>query len=218
MMSFMILLLPLVTVFFISLENKKGNVKNIFSATLFGVLSGIVYSFLDVLFTFDYYLAKFSFWSNWFHFGFIEMLIPAIIITGLYILCIKNYRDMFKCLFYLLMGFFTIYMPVRIISRNTSYHYFLLFFKPALFLLALLYLRDFVIKLYKNVEKQGVTVKAILPYTLYIVGLLLVPSAIETLWLIGFHSWVWILLSFLYGIGFYTIIIMDRKKNTLLLS
>jgi len=150
----MLVLLPLVAVFFLSLDYKKGKITNIFSASLFGVLLGIVYSFCDVLFTFDYYLAKFSFWTNWFHFGFIEMLIPVCIATGLYVLCIKNYTDMFKSLFYLLIGFFTIYMPVRIISRNATYHYYLLFFKPTLFLFALLYLRVLILKTYKIVEKK----------------------------------------------------------------
>ncbi|OJF77435.1 MAG: hypothetical protein BKP49_00110 [Treponema sp. CETP13] len=194
----MLLLLPCATAFYISIDNKKGEIKNIYSATLFGLIAGILYSFLDVLFTSDYYIAKYSIFSNLLHFGFIEMLIPIIIITSLYFVFIKSYDEMFKALFYVFLAFFAVYMPVRIISRNENIHYFLLFFKPTLFLLSILYCRKIIFRIYNKLKTCKMSFKSLgIPIVLMII-VLLVPATAESMWLIGFSTWSWMVLFFVY--------------------
>ncbi|HZK19226.1 MAG TPA: hypothetical protein VFC68_00730 [Treponemataceae bacterium] len=208
----MLFLLPLFTAFCVSVEYKQNNVKNICSSTLFGLLAGIVYSFIGVFFYSSYYLAKYSFWTNWFYFAFIEMIVPATIATVFYVLLTKKYNNMFKNLFYVFLGFFSIFMPVRIISSNQAYHYFLLFFKPLLLLCALFYFKKMIFVLY---ERKDITIKAIAPFVVYMLALLLVPAAIETCWFIGLSSWIWILSSLLYFSGAIVWKVISVKKTRL---
>lgn len=166
-------------------------------SVLLGLGCGAVYVVFAILFGSEYRVISVNFFKNFSWLLLQETFLPAIIITILFFLLSKDsFQFKVNVLFLVLAGFYTLYIPFRILFRSGAFTAFTLFFKPILLACFVLGF-SFAIRLfYKNLKGQKVVILFVLPVFLGL-GCTVAPAIAEVFWYAGSPVILWLLMGML---------------------
>lgn len=183
-------------------------------SVLLGLGCGAVYVVFAILFGSEYRVISVNFFKNFSWLLLQETFLPAIIITILFFLLSKDsFQFKVNVLFLVLAGFYTLYIPFRILFRSGAFTAFTLFFKPILlacFVLAF----SFAIRLfYKNLKGQKVVILFVLPVFLGL-GCTVAPAIAEVFWYAGSPVILWLLMGMLEILFAVVLLILNHVNIT----
>lgn len=209
MMLFMFLLLPIMLVYSVTVKDFLPTVKQRYAPALIGFLVAALYSFIELFFFSAYYLAPYDFFSNYAYFFTFEVLIPCLLCFSLLFFCIKKQKNRFMVLYFILLGFYTVYFPSRLINRNSTFDWYLVLAKPILYASMLYSIKNLIAYAYQCVNKPTIDENKkntansvnILKFSLVFIACLAIPPAIDVMHLLVLPMWSIILTTVLYSIA-----------------
>lgn len=165
--------------------------KNKVFPLLLGLGCGAIYVFFAILFGSEYRIVPADFLKNFNWYFFQEVCLPTVLITFLFFLFFKeSLAFKIDVLFFVLAGFYTLYIPFRLLFRSGSFSAFLLFFKP-IFLTCSIIGFSFSLRLiYTNIKGDKLPLLYILPILLGI-GSCVCPAIAEVIWFSGGSKGLW---------------------------
>lgn len=180
MFLFMLVLFPSVLVFFGLRVKDKVVMPVAIGSAVFGVLSCLTLSVLS----FRHRIVPFSFFSNWFYFSKTEYILPLLLVSVLYFIITKdNVSFKARNIFVVALAFFAIYMPFCIIGGDAKqFSFFEIFMKPAMILSMTVFFSFFALLLKKNICTKNTPL--IVLDCMFLLVLLLLPPAVNALWLV----------------------------------
>ena len=196
---FLTLLFPLA--FFIWLRGQKGADAPRFFNAFMGVFLAAVFCAYKYFFSPYYFITPDSFWRNFLHIFIEQILLPLGVLTAAFLFIFKKDKlaDRLEKLFPLYAGFYAVYLHFRALNEPLPHPAFALFAKPIFFLLMLLALNERQKVLFvpsrRAMLKAG---EAAVEWLLFAVDLLM-PAAVEALWLLGMRAPLTILFVLLYA-------------------
>lgn len=200
----MFLLFPLLLVYSLAVKKFSPTVQQRYSPALIGFLFASLYTFIELLFVSAYYLSPYTFFANYIVFFAFEVLIPCVSCFLILTLCVKKQENKFMLLYFVLLGFYTIYFPARIMNRNTIFDWYILFVKPILYASMLLGIKNLITYFYQHIHtaKDSIVAKriCILKFSLALLVSLLIPPAIDVMDLLNLSLWTILFVSLLYSI------------------
>ena len=195
MTIFMYLLLPLILTLFCFCYRSRKNVPIIFM----GAMAAIILCAVKMLFFYSHRIVPFSFMENFSFFLIRESFLPAIIIYGLLLIFSKDTLD-FKTysVFPLLTSFYAIYMPYSIYNSPSGYfNSFSLFIKPISYAIMLISIGILSKEIGKNIKAKKFLFVAL--YVLAAIVCLIIPSILESYYLITTKLLVVIIITICFG-------------------
>lgn len=173
-----------------------ANMNKIYSVLL-GLGCGAAYVVFAILFGSEYRVISVNFFKNFSWLFLQETFLPAVIITILFFFLSKDsFQFKVNMLFLVLAGFYTLYIPFRILFRSGAFTAFTLFFKPILLACFVLGF-SFAIRLfYKNLKGQKGGTIFVLPIFLGL-GCTVAPAIAEVFWYAGSSAILWLLIGML---------------------
>ncbi len=188
MWLFAVFFLPCILVLYFINHANRGKVYSV----LLGLGCGAAYVVFAILFGSEYRVISVNFFKNFSWLFLQEAFLPTTIITILFFLL---FRDSFQfkvnVLFLVLAGFYTLYIPFRILFRSGAFTAFTLFLKPIL-LACFIVGFSFAIRLfYKNLKGQKATALFVLPIFLGL-GCTAAPAITEVFWYAGSPAILWL--------------------------
>ena len=209
MFLFMILLFPAVLGFYWVRTSETKIRTLIFTGFLIGVFVDIFMA----LFTYLHRIPEYNFISNMLYFSLKNYILPSVILYLVYFFIVKESLEFrIKSFFPLIASFFAVYMPyVAIVTDESLFSVFSLFFKPAIYLSYVIYLSFFIFKLYKFLinRKKLHTVFTIL----FLLVSMLLPAILETLYIMSALLIFTYIFSFFYVIGAILLFVKDLRKE-----
>ena len=209
MFLFMILLFPAVLGFYWVRTSETKIRTLIFTGFLIGVFVDIFMA----LFTYLHRTPEYNFISNMLYFSLKNYILPSVILYLVYFFIVKESLEFrIKSFFPLIASFFAVYMPyVAIVTDESLFSVFSLFFKPAIYLSYVIYLSFFIFKLYKFLinRKKLHTVFTIL----FLLVSMLLPAILETLYIMSALLIFTYIFSFFYVIGAIILFVKDLRKE-----
>lgn len=167
----------------------------------------VVFCTIVGLFGSSYRLTPASFFGNYFFFLFTQVIIPQVVLLVLFFLISKDSMD-YKLLaiFPLLAGFYSVYLPFCVLFSDEALNAFTLFFKPVIFLCMLCGESVAFLCLAESIRKRKTSM--IVLFCLILALILLTPSALDTLYVVGLAKSLWITFSVVYvgAISFYVFV------------
>ncbi|MFI3258018.1 MAG: hypothetical protein R3Y36_06950 [Spirochaetales bacterium] len=100
---------------------------------LMGFFVAVIYSFIELFFTSAYYLAPYSFFANYRYFFTFEVIIPCFLCFTIMFLFVRKQENRFFALYFMILGFYTVYFPARVLNRNILFDNYILFVKPVIY-------------------------------------------------------------------------------------
>lgn len=207
MMLFMFLLFPIMLTYSLFVKDFSSMVKQRYVPALIGILVGALYSFIELLFFSAYYLAPYVFLYNYAYFLFFEVLIPCVLCFIILFFFIKKQKNRFMLLYFILLGFYTVYFPARLMNRNDVFDWYLILVKPILYVAMLYGMQNFITYLYKTICSYGAegntnTINKIFIFKVFLTFFLCVtvPPTIDVMHLFVFPAWIIIFLSIFYSL------------------
>lgn len=213
MFLFLILLFPTVLCFCALHSNKK-----IYPFIMgFGAFCGVIVTACTALFSYMHRIPEYSFFSNFVYFSLKEYVLPLILLYAIYFFVTKDSVEFrIKAFFPLISSFYAIYMPYCIIAANSvNFSFFILFVKPVIFLSSVFLASFFAYKIYG--DSQNKNVKKIVFRSVFAFVMLLIPPAIETMYLLCIALPVVFILSVLYGLFALILFFINSRGDSLFL-
>ncbi len=218
MILFMLLAFPIIIAYSLLMKNFYPEAQYKAVPLLAGFFLAVVYSFFQLFFFPAYYLIQYSFLSNFVYNFFYDVFIPLALCTLFLFVLAKKYNNKAYELYYLALGFFAVYVPARTFNITITFGSYELFFKPLL-LVAMVYIsKNIIIVAYRYnatvkerfSSKQHVAIKSGIAFAFVLCYML--PSVIETLYMLSVSYIILIPLILLYVVGFsYGSIIANKK-------
>ena len=214
MFLFMLVLLPAV-LFYCCLRSTD---KSVISVAMTGAVSGVFVSACTALFTYLHRIPELSFAGNTFYYFFKEYFIPVILLYAVYSLVISDEKEYkVKTFFPLMLAFYAVYMPYRVIASNSgAFSLFSIFVKPVLVLCMLIYLAKFNFVFYKaNLGKNS---KYQVAAVLLALVAMLIPACLEGMYTVFFAVPLVYVVSLLYaGFSVFVFLRQVREEDSFLL-
>ena len=179
---------------------------------LLGLGCGAIYVFFAILFGSEYRIIAADFLKNFSWYFLQEVCLPTVLVNFLFFLFFKDSLA-FKIdvLFFVLAGFYTLYIPFRILFRSGAFSAFLLFFKP-IFLTCSIVGFSFSFRLiYKNMKGEKLPLFFILPILLG-VGCCVCPAIAEVLWFSGGSSTLWGSISVIDIMFTFALVVLNHRR------
>ena len=208
MTIFMYLFLPLILTLFCFCYRSKKNIPVLY----IGIMASIILCAIKMLFFYSHRIVPYSFTENFVYFLIRETLLPSVIIYGLFFCFSKDTLEFKLCsVFPLLTSFYVIYMPFCIVNAASGYmNSFSLFIKPILIGIMLITLGLSAREIFKYLQNKKYLFVSV--YSLVIIIYLLVPAALESLYLIN-TSIIWsIICTVLYSAFPITLSVLKTLK------
>lgn len=207
MKLFMIFLLPITLVYVLTKNAYPAGRPDIrYSAAIVGFLTGVVYAFIECVFTSSYYLIPYAFFPNYFSHLAFEVLIPCIFCLAACLVFVKVKKENFIVLYFVLAAFYSVFMPARIIHRNTVFDWYLLFQKPIVYTCMLFGIKNTVLLLYGCLKLPasflGTVTKKTYPALRPAAALsacMLIPPALDVMHLLSLPVWLVLTAGIVYG-------------------
>ena len=203
MIIFALLLFPLYFSYWL-FEQKKPFAPFLFNAFM-GLFLAAVFCAYKYFFSPYYFLTPDSFWRNFIHILLEQIVLPLGVLTAAFLFVFKKDKmdDRVKNVFPFYMGFYAVFLPFRILGANPPYSAFALFVKPAMFLLMLMAFNSRQKLLFVPAKRALLSLKeAALCWLSLALGLLM-PAAVEALWILGMKPPLTILFLLIYAAGAY---------------
>lgn len=180
MLLFMLILIPAVLVFC----GIRADDKTVVSVAAAGAVAGVLVSFVSALFSFRHRIPDFSFASNFFYYAAEEYVLPLILLYIAYFFITRDSLEFrLRSFLPVTAGFYTVYMPYRIISSSgASFSFFELFAKPVLFLSLLVLCAGTVLFIGKHACEKNI--RFIIIDSAIMAAVLFVPPFLNALWLL----------------------------------
>ena len=194
MYLFMMLLIPLVLVFYCI----KTSDKAVIPVCIFGGIVSIVVCICTALFAFLHRIPEYSFASNFSYYSLREYILPVVLLYAFYFLVSKDEISFkIKAFFPLSASFYAFYMPYLIIVSNESaFSFYELFVKPVLVISMLILIEKALEKLAQySIQKKtfGLIISSVV-----LAFVLFVPPFLNTLWITNWMNPLFIILSVVY--------------------
>jgi hypothetical protein len=199
MILFAMLLIPLYFAYWL-FEQKKPLAPFLFNAFL-GLFLAAVFCAYKYFFSPYYFLTPDSFVRNFIHIELEQILLPLAVLTAAFLFVYKKDKMAVRVqnIFPFYAGFFAVYLPFRILNESLPYSAFGLFAKPVMFLLMLLLANKCQEYLFISAHRALLTAKqAVCVWTCFVLCLIL-PAAIEALWILGMNAFFTIVCFLIYG-------------------
>ncbi len=194
MTVFLILVFPILVLFSLLTPDSQATYRKI--CVVFGFLIGVLYSFIDLMFFSAYNISSYSFFSNFMHAFLHESLIPIGVNVFFLLACTKKLSLKWYNLYYLLVGFFIVRFPAKVINENLTYDEYILFLKPLVYLCmvwgikkAIEFLYDYKNFFDSSYSKRVYQVIGAM-LILFLILSVLLPSVIEVVYILGIPMWI----------------------------
>ncbi|MBR5095575.1 MAG: hypothetical protein IK094_00525 [Treponema sp.] len=210
---FLLLLFPIS--FAIWICSKKGARAPFYFNAFMGLLLAAIFCAYKYFFSPYYFLTPDSFFRNFIHILLEEILLPLAVLTAAFLFIYKKDKIASRILniFPFYMGFYAVYMPFRVLSGEPPYPAFALFVKPAMFLFMILVLNSREKVLFVPAQRALLDAKeAAIYWTSFVVDLLM-PAAVEALWILGMKPLLTILFLLVYAAGAYFCLAKDAARK-----
>ena len=203
MKLFLLLLFPLS--FAIWICSKKGPRAPFYFNAFLGVLLAAIFCAYKYFFSPYYFLTPDSFFRNFIHIFLEEILLPLSVLTAAFLFIYKKDKiaSRVQNIFPFYMGFYAVYMPFRVLGAEPPYSAFALFVKPAMFLFMILVLNSRQKVLFVPAQRALLSAKEAAIYWSSFAVDLLMPAAVEALWILGMKPPLTILFLLIYAAGAY---------------
>ncbi|MBQ9630859.1 MAG: hypothetical protein IJR49_04665 [Treponema sp.] len=193
MYLFCILLLPCLLAFYLLHKEDKAHIV----VALVGFFVGVLLCTIKAFFTSSYRVAHANFFHNYFYFLFFQFFLPIAILYILFFL-FSNEGVYFKmdAYFPLLCAFYSVYLPYRILAGSEpKYSLYELFLKPVLYASMCILSATCIKGILLGIVKKMPTT---LLWTLLFFVSILIPALIESLYFVGFSSWIYLVPFLIY--------------------
>ncbi len=129
MMLFMFLAFPLAIALALTMKDisEHGQKK---VSLIIGFSIAVVYSFIDLFFTSAYFLTPYAFFPNFVYSFLYDIFIPAALCSAFLFFFVKKTEYRWCELFYILLGFYCVYLPARSLNINDIFGLYELVLKP----------------------------------------------------------------------------------------
>jgi len=195
------------------LENTKFSKGFMF---IIGTLIAIIYSFVDFFTAYAYRTAQYNVLSNFTYFLLSMILVPmAICALILFLLSKDSWKFKLQNFTPMIVGFYTLFLPYEVISKNSSFDYFLLFIVPILFI-SMILLQEYALDLIQALLSKSIKKIAILISVCTIILALLFPSLIYSLYYTEILTMMALILVVLFIGGTITLHIYSEKIKVFL--
>lgn len=214
MFLFMFVLLPMALLYCCL----RSSDKSVIGVALTGALSGVFVCGALALFTYLHRIPQFSFIGNTLYVLLKEYIIPVVLLYTVYFFATSD-EKLFKIKSFmpLMLAFYSIYMPYRIIAgTDGAFSFYSLFVKPVCILAMIIYLAKMLFLFNEGLEQKN-TKNSILS-VLFIILAFIIPACMEGLYSLAFIVPVVYAVDFLYCLGALILVFCDcKKQNSFLL-
>ena len=196
---FLLLLFPLA--FAMWNRAHEGAAAPRFFYAFMGIFVAAVFCAYKYFFSPYYFITPDSFWRNFLHVFIEQILLPLGVLTAAFLFVCKKDKlaDRLEKLFPVYAGFYAVYLPFRVLNEPLPHPAFALFAKPIFFLLMLLALNERQKVLFVPSRRAMLkTGEAAFEWFSFAVDLLM-PAAVEALWLLGMKAPLTILFVLIYA-------------------
>ena len=179
---------------------------------LLGLGCGAIYVFFAILFGSEYRIIPADFLKNFSWYFLQEVCLPTVLVTFLFFLFFKDSLA-FKIdvLFFVLAGFYTLYIPFRILFSSGAFSAFLLFFKPIFLTCSIIGFSYSLRLIYKNIKGDKLPLLFILPIFLG-VGSYICPAIAEVIWFSGGSSTLWGSISVIEIMFTFALVVLNHRR------
>ncbi len=209
MFLFMILLFPAVLGFY-WVRTSETKIRTLIFT---GFLTGVIIDIFIALFSYLHRIPEYNYISNLLYFFLKDYFLPSAVLYLVYFFIVKEDLEFrIKSFFPLVASFFAVYMPyVTIVTDESLFSVFSLFFKPAIYLSYVIYLSFFIFKLYKFLinRKKLYTIFTIL----FLLASMLLPAILETFYIMSTLLFLTYIFSFFYVIGAIILFVKNLRKD-----
>ena len=208
---FLLLSFPLCLAIWI-LRSEGRRAPCVFNAFL-GILLAAVFCAYKYFFAPYYFLTPDSFFRNFIHVFFEQILLPLGVLTAAFLFVFKKDKisDRVEGLFPFYAVFYAVFLPFRILQDNLPNSAFGLFAKPILFILTLLVLSECEKSLFVPSQRAMLDkLDAFSVWSSFVLALIF-PAGFEALWVLGMNAFVTILLLGLYSAG--TVLFLKKRLS-----
>ncbi|MBR5966817.1 MAG: hypothetical protein IK015_11945 [Treponema sp.] len=214
MILFLLMLFPLSFAVWIC-SKKEPKAPYFFNAFL-GLFLAAVFCAYKYFFSPYYFLTPDSFFRNFIHIFLEEILLPLAVLTAAFLFIYKKDKiaSRIQSIFPFYMGFYAVYTPFRVLSGEPPYPAFALFVKPAMFLFMVLVLNSRQKVLFVPAKRALLSAKEAAIYWASFVVDLLMPAAVEALWILGMKPPLTILFLLIYAAGAYFCLLRAASDRT----
>lgn len=178
-----------------------------------GFLTGVIIDIFIALFSYLHRIPEYNYISNLLYFFLKDYFLPSAVLYLVYFFIVKEDLEFrIKSFFPLVASFFAVYMPyVTIVTDESLFSVFSLFFKPAIYLSYVIYLSFFIFKLYKFLinRKKLYTIFTIL----FLFASMLLPAILETFYTMSTLLFLTYIFSFFYVIGAIILFVKNLRKD-----
>ena len=199
MRLFLLLLIPFALAIWLKSGEEPVYV-GVFNAFL-GLVLASVFCAYKYFFSPYYFITPDSFWRNFLHVFVEQTLLPLSVLTCAFLLLYKKDKiaDRMAAIFPFYAGFYAVYLPFRTINAPLPHTGFGLFAKPILFLLMLLVVAKSERLLFVPSKRALLSAKDAAFAWLSFAMSLFLPSAFESLWILGMGTPVTVIFVLLYS-------------------
>ncbi|MBQ9495014.1 MAG: hypothetical protein IJR50_05175 [Treponema sp.] len=191
MYAFLIIIIPTVLTYYFVASGERETVPVAF----IGFIISVIVCAIKAFFSFSHHIFRANFLSNYAYIALAYSIVPIAVVYAVFIVFSGDtMKFRIKAYFPLLCAFFAVYIPYTTLAGSrTAYDVFELFFKPTLYALMLclssVCLRYGYCAYVDNDKKSDSII-----WTTIFAASLLVPAAIETMWLIRLPFALWLIL------------------------
>ena len=199
MYLFLLLSFPIVTALWI-LKKEGAKEPCLFNAFL-GVLLAALFCAYKYFFSPFYFLTPDSFFRNFLRVFLEQIFLPLGVLTAAFMFVYKKDKlaDRLESLFPFCAGFYAVYLPFRVLNDALPHPAFALFAKPIFFVLMLLSVNERQKVLFVPSRRALLGARdLVLEWFLFAVDLLM-PAAVEALWILGMNAFLTILFVLIYS-------------------
>ena len=196
---FLLLLFPLA--FAIWMSAHEGAAAPRFFNAFLGIVLAALYCAYKYFFSPYYFITPDSCWRHFLHIFIEQILLPLGVLTAAFLFVYKKDKltDRLEKIFPFYAGFYAIYLPFRVLNGALPYTAFALFAKPIFYLLMLLALSERQKVLFAPSRRALLKAREAVAEWLLLAVDLLMPAAVEALWILGMNPLLTILFVLLYA-------------------
>lgn len=196
---FLLLLFPLTLA--IWLRKQEGSLPaHLFNAFL-GIFLAAVFCAYKYFFSPFYFITPDSFWRNLLHVFAEQIFLPLSVLTAAFLFVFKKDKlsDRLERIFPFYAGFYAVYLPFRVMNEALPHAAFSLFAKPIMYALMILTLSELQKILFVPAKRALLSVWEAAARWSSLFLALVMPAAVEALWLLGMRPFLTILFLLLYS-------------------
>ena len=148
-----------------------------------------------------YFITPDSFWRNLLHVFAEQIFLPLAVLTAAFLFVFKKDKlsDRLEKIFPFYAGFYAVYLPFRVMNEALPHAAFSLFAKPIMYALMILTLSELQKILFVPAKRALLSAWEAAARWSSLVVVLVMPAAVEALWLLGMRPFLTILFLLLYS-------------------